>query len=89
MALLRRRLTYSNVMATLAVFIAVGGSAAAAVVITGRNVKDGSLTGSDVKNGSLSTLDVKDHSLLGTDSCRQARRGRRAICSRGHPRTAR
>ena len=38
---MHRRLTYSNVMATIAVFIALGGSSYAAVKITGKNVKDG------------------------------------------------
>ena len=56
---LRRNLTYANVMATVAVFIALGGSAYAAAKITGKNVKNGSLTGRDVKNNSLTGKDVK------------------------------
>ena len=56
---IRRNLTYANVMATVAVFIALGGSAYAAAKITGRNVKNGSLTGRDVKNNSLTGKDVK------------------------------
>ena len=35
---IRKRLTYANVMATLAVFIALGGSSYAALTITGRDV---------------------------------------------------
>ncbi|HEV7481497.1 MAG TPA: collagen-like protein [Solirubrobacterales bacterium] len=49
-----KRLTYSNVTATLALFIALGGSAYAAVEITGRDVVDGSLTGKDIKEKSVS-----------------------------------
>jgi hypothetical protein len=49
-----RRLTYSNVTATLALFIALGGTSYAAVKITGRNVVDGSLTGKDIKKKSVS-----------------------------------
>jgi hypothetical protein len=49
-----RRLTYSNVTATLALFIALGGSSYAAVKVTGRNVVDGSLTGKDIKKRSVS-----------------------------------
>jgi hypothetical protein len=49
-----KRLTYSNVTATLALFIALGGSAYAAVEITGRDVVDGSLTGKDIKKKSVS-----------------------------------
>ncbi|MEA2412096.1 MAG: hypothetical protein QOC77_2657 [Thermoleophilaceae bacterium] len=67
MASLRSRCTYANVMATVAVFIALGGSSYAALTITGRQVRDGSLTGADVKNGSLTGTDVKDRSLRARD----------------------
>ena len=56
---LRPRLTYSNVMATIAVFVALGGSSYAAVKITGKQVKNSSLTGRDVRNNSLTGADVK------------------------------
>jgi hypothetical protein len=46
------------VTATLALFIALGGSSYAALQVTGRNVQDGSLTGRDVKNRSLATRDL-------------------------------
>jgi hypothetical protein len=58
LAQLRSRLTYANVVATLALFVALGGSSYAAITITGKNVKDGSLTGKDVKNRSLGTTDL-------------------------------
>jgi hypothetical protein len=48
-----RRLTYSNVTATLALVFALGGSAYAAIRITGRNVVNGSLTGKDIKKRSV------------------------------------
>src|SRR3954451_1714241 len=72
---LRRRLTYANVVATIALFAALGGSSYAAITITGKNVKNSSLTGKDVKNNSLTGSDVKslksgdvsDHSLLAQD----------------------
>jgi hypothetical protein len=51
---MRRHLTYSNVIATLALFIALGGSSYAAIKITGRNVVNGSLTGNDIKKRSVS-----------------------------------
>lgn len=41
------------VVAALAVFLVVGGSATAAKLITGKDVKNGSITGADVKKGSL------------------------------------
>jgi hypothetical protein len=64
---LRPRLTYANVMATIAVFVALGGSSYAAIKVTGKNVKDSSLTGKDIKNSSLTTSDVKNGSLLSLD----------------------
>jgi hypothetical protein len=45
----------------------LGGSAFAAVTITGKNVKNSSLTGKDIKNSSLTTSDVKNRSLLSKD----------------------
>jgi hypothetical protein len=54
----RRYLTFANVTAFLALFIAVGGTSYAAVTVTGRNVKDGSLTGRDLKDGSVTSKDV-------------------------------
>jgi hypothetical protein len=62
---LRFRLTYANVMATIAVFIALGGSSYAALRVTGRNVPKDALTGADIKN--LTGKDVKDDSLTGAD----------------------
>jgi hypothetical protein len=52
---LLRHLSYANVVATLALFLALGGTAVAGskLLITGNNVRDHSLTGVDIKNGSL------------------------------------
>jgi hypothetical protein len=61
------RLSYSNVMATIAVFIALGGTSYAALKVTGKNVKDATLTGKDVANSSLTSADVKNGSLLVKD----------------------
>jgi hypothetical protein len=63
----RPQLTYANVVATAALFVAVGGSATAAVLITGKDIKDGSVSGADIKNGSLKSTDVKDGDLLAKD----------------------
>ena len=54
---IRSRLSYANVMATFAVFLALAGTAAAKIIVTGRDVRDGSLTGADVKNGSLTAAE--------------------------------
>ena len=62
-----RGLTYSNVMASAAVFIALGGSSYAAVKITGDDVRNGSLSGKDIRDGSLASGDVRDGSLRAAD----------------------
>ena len=56
---MRKKLTYANVMATIAVFVALGGSSYAAVAITGKDIKDGTVTGQDVKDKSLTAKDFK------------------------------
>jgi hypothetical protein len=71
---LRRRLTYANAMATLAVFIALGGSSYAALTITGRDVADSSLTYRDLKRETLGGSRIKE-SRLGT--VRRARNAKR------------
>ncbi|MET0616061.1 MAG: hypothetical protein ABW142_11480 [Thermoleophilaceae bacterium] len=63
----RIRLSYANVVATLALFAALGGSSYAAIAVTGAQVRDGSLTGKDVHNSSLTGKDVRNASLLAQD----------------------
>jgi Collagen triple helix repeat (20 copies) len=46
---------HTTAIAYLALFAALGGSAYAAVTVTGKNIKDGTVTGKDVKNRSLGT----------------------------------
>jgi hypothetical protein len=60
---LRRQLTYANVMATLAVFIALGGSSYAALNITGRDIKNGSLTQRELKRNTLGGTRIKESRL--------------------------
>ena len=67
MPVLRRRIGYADVVATLALFVALGGTSYAALAITGKQVKNSSLTGRDVKNGSLAGRDVKNGSLTNRD----------------------
>lgn len=65
LARIRSCLTYANVMATVAVFIALGGSSYAALRITSRNVPKDALTGADIKN--LTGKDVRNNSLDNRD----------------------
>jgi hypothetical protein len=60
---LRRNFTYANVMATLAVFIALGGSSYAALNISGRDIKDGSVTNRDLKRNTLGGTRIKESRL--------------------------
>lgn len=74
---LRARLTYANVMATVAVFLALGGGAVAATKIgsaqivnnsvTGADLRNNSVTGGDLRNGSVGGIDVRDAGLTGAD----------------------
>ncbi|MGH8574297.1 MAG: hypothetical protein ACREX8_17225, partial [Gammaproteobacteria bacterium] len=76
---LRGHLTYANVMATIAVFVALGGTTYAAVTITGRNVEDASLSGKDIKPNSLTGRQVAESRL------RPVRRARNAARLAGRP----
>ena len=67
MSRLHRHLSYANVVASLALFLALGGTSYAALVITSKNVKNGSLTGKDIKNASVASADIKNNSLLVKD----------------------
>ena len=49
---------HGTAIAYLALFAALGGSAYAAVQVTGESIKDGTVTGRDVKNRSLGTNDL-------------------------------
>lgn len=57
------RLTYANVVATLALFIALGGSAYAVSKIDGSNIRNRSLTGNEFKSNSIGGRVVKESSL--------------------------
>src|SRR3954470_555818 len=54
---IRRRLTYANVVATLALFVAMGGTAAAAVMITNNNqVAPNTISGHQPPSGKHANL---------------------------------
>jgi hypothetical protein len=74
---IRRRLTYANVMATVAVFIALGGTATAAVLVTSNSqVAKDTISGhkppkgdhANIVDGSITGRDIADRS--GVDTCR-------------------
>jgi hypothetical protein len=71
---LRRHFTYANVMATLAVFIALGGSSYAALNITGGDIRDGSLTQRELKRNTLDGTRIKESRLAKVRRARHADR---------------
>ena len=71
-ARLRARFTYANVMATVAVFIALGGGAYAAVKLPANSVgskqlKKSAVTSAKIAKNAVVSSKVKDGSLLATD----------------------
>ncbi len=70
MTAIKKHLSYANVMATLAVFIALGGGALAALRVPAnsvgtRQLKHGAVTATKVKAHSLTEADIKPLSLTG------------------------
>jgi hypothetical protein len=68
----RERLTYGNVVATLALFIALGGSAYAALRVPpnsvgARQLKASSVTNGKIASGAITGGKVAEHSLTGSD----------------------
>jgi hypothetical protein len=70
----KRRLTYANVMATIALFVALGGSSYAALSITGKDVKDRSLSYRDLKRNTLGGSRIKESRLGRVPRARNAER---------------
>jgi hypothetical protein len=62
---LRRRVTYANVVATLALFIALGGTSVAAIQL-GKN----SVRAKQIAPGAVGTSEVKDRALKAIDFAR-------------------
>lgn len=72
---LRSRLTYANVVASLALFLALGGTGAYAVSrITGHDIQKHSLTGRQFKANSIGGRVVKESSLRAVPRAQNAAR---------------
>jgi hypothetical protein len=63
----RRRPQPALVISLVALFVALGGTSYAAIMVTGENVRNGSLTGADIRNESLRGKDVRNGSLTSGD----------------------
>jgi hypothetical protein len=69
---MRPRLSYANVMSTLAVFVALGGSSVAAVQLSRNSVRseqiaNGQVKGPDLAKSAVTSVKVADRSLLAGD----------------------
>jgi len=71
---LRGQLSYANVVATLALFVALGGSSYAALSLTGKDVRNRSLSGRDIKRNSLAGREIREGSLRAVPRARNALR---------------
>jgi hypothetical protein len=85
---IRRHLTYANVMATLAVFIALGGTALASVIVSKNSqVASGTISGHkppsgdhpNIIAGSISGKDIADRS--GVETCKKGTKRFGPICA--------
>lgn len=63
----RRRPQASTAISCVALFVALSGTATAATMISGKEIKNNSVTGADVKSSSLTGSDVKNGSLSAAD----------------------
>ena len=63
----RHRTLTAVLVAVLVLSIGLGGTAAAVSMVTGKQIKDGTVRGRDVGNGSLTGADVADRSLTPAD----------------------
>jgi hypothetical protein len=76
---LRSRLTYSNVTATLALFVALGGTSYAVATgsigsreignnsVRSKDLRNNDVRGRDIRNGTIGTRDVANGGLLAAD----------------------
>jgi hypothetical protein len=62
------------VVAVAALIMSLGGSAYAALLITGKNIKNGSITGKDIRNHTLRGSDVR-HDGIGGGSIKESTLG--------------
>lgn len=63
LARFRQRLSYANVVATLALFVALGGTGYAASQLTGRDIKNRSISRVDIKKNALTGTEIKESQL--------------------------
>ena len=58
---------YANITATLALLVALSGSAYAAVAVTGRDIRNGTIRGVDMAKGTITSSKLRDRTVRGID----------------------
>jgi hypothetical protein len=61
------RLSYANVIATLALFVALGGTSYAVLHVSSKDVVDNSLRSRDVRNDTLRSRDIRNRTIRARD----------------------
>jgi hypothetical protein len=69
---MHRRLSYSNVVATLALFVALGGTGYAAAKITSSDIKNRTIKGGDVRKNALGGTEINERKLKTVPSAERA-----------------
>jgi hypothetical protein len=64
---LRQHLTYANVTATLALFVALGGSSYAVIRVGSKEIVNNSVRSSDIRNNGLRSSDIRNRTIKGRD----------------------
>src|SRR4051794_8124484 len=84
---IRTRITYANVVATLALFVALGGTSYAVKQLGSGDIRDNSIRSRDVRDNSLGSGDIHNGSLARRDFKRsQLPKGRPGKAGRRGPR---
>lgn len=74
----RPQITYGNVVGTLALFVALGGTGYAAITIGSQQIKDNSVRSRDIRNNDVRGKDIRKGTIAGSDVGRN-RLGGRAV----------
>jgi hypothetical protein len=67
-----RHITYANVTATLALFIALGGSSYAVIKVGSKDIVNNSVRSSDIRNNSLRSSDIRNRTIRSQDIARDS-----------------
>jgi hypothetical protein len=72
---MRRRLTYANVVATLALFMALSGGSYAAIRVGSGSIVNNSVRTQDLKNNEIRGRDIRNRTIQGGDLANNTIRG--------------